>query len=238
MAGLDFVGLRLDAYDAERIATFWAQLLGWRLDDRTAGVVGVVPDVSTSFPLMVHSARTPKNGQNRIHLDLTTATPEAMRQSIARARDLGAVDVDIGQSPDEPHTVLADPEGNEFCVIHPENTFLADTGAVGAINCDGTQAVGYFWSTVLAWPLVWDQDQETAIQSPSGGSKITWSGPPLMPRHGRDRLRFELTTTDPLPAAISYLTSMGARVEAQPASEEAVLLDLDGNAFHLIAASP
>ena len=229
MAGLDFVGLRLDAYDAERIATFWAQLLGWRLDDRTAGVVGVVPDVSTSFPLVVHSARTPKNGQNRIHLDLTTATPEAMRQSIARARDLGAVDVDIGQSPDEPHTVLADPEGNEFCVIHPENTFLADTGAVGAINCDGTQAVGYFWSNVLAWPLVWDQDQETAIRSPYGGPKVTWGGPPLMTRPPRPRWRFDLLAEGDAEKEAERLVSLGATLLGP-----GVLADPDGNDFRLL----
>ena len=39
--------------------------------------------------------------------------------------------------------------------------FLADTGVIGAINCDGTQALGYFWSEVLGWPLVWDEDEET-----------------------------------------------------------------------------
>ena len=68
--------------------------------------------------------------------------------------------------------MLADPEGNEFCVIEAGNNFLADTAFIGAINCDGTQEVGYFWSEALGWPLVWDQDQETAIQSPPGGTKI------------------------------------------------------------------
>ena len=60
--------------------------------------------------------------------------------------------------------VLADPEGNEFCVIEPGNNFLADTGFIGALSSDGTQEVGYFWSEALGWPLVWDQDEETAIQ--------------------------------------------------------------------------
>ena len=74
--------------------------------------------------------------------------------------------------------MLADPEGNEFCVIEPANDFLADCGFVGALACDGSQDVGYFWSEALGWPLVWDQDQETAIRSPHGGPKITWGGPP------------------------------------------------------------
>ena len=50
---------------------------------------------------------------------------------------------------------------------------------IGAVSCDGSQAVGYFWSKALDWPLVWDQDQETAIRSPLGGPKISWGGPPL-----------------------------------------------------------
>ena len=69
--------------------------------------------------------------------------------------------------------MLADPEGNEFCVIEPGNEFLADCGFFGALACDGSQEVGYFWSQALGWPLVWDQDQETAIRSPHGGPKIT-----------------------------------------------------------------
>ena len=77
--------------------------------------------------------------------------------------------------------MLADPEGNAFCVIEPGNSFLADCGFIGALSGDGSQATGYFWSAALDWPLVWDQDEETAIRSPHGGPKVTWGGPPLKP---------------------------------------------------------
>ncbi len=157
-----------------------------------------------------------------------------MQDTIARARALGGAPADVGQSPDESHEVMADPEGNEFCVIPPGDKFLADTGRVGAINCDGSQAVGYFWSKALGWPLVWDQDEETAIQSPTGGSKITWSGPPLMPRLGRDRFRLEVAATN-LSDAVARLLALGAtRVPESPV--ETVLLDPDGNEFHLVSA--
>jgi hypothetical protein len=66
----------------------------------------------------------------------------------------------------------------------------------GAVNCDGSQEVGYFWSEALGWPLVWDQDQETAIQSPRGGSKIAWGGPPVRPKVGKNRLHFDLVPAD------------------------------------------
>ena len=88
--------------------------------------------------------------------------------------------------------VLADPERNEFCVIEPGNGFLADCGFVGALACDGSQEVGYFWRDALGWPLVWEQDQETAIRSPHGGPKITWGGSPLMPKTRKNRLHFDL----------------------------------------------
>ena len=100
---------------------------------------------------------------------------------MARALELGGRHLDIGQRPEEGHVVLADPEGNEFCVIEPGNNFLADCGFIGALSSDGSQEVGYFWSKALGWPLVWDQDQETAIRSPHGGPKITWGGPPVAP---------------------------------------------------------
>ena len=101
---------------------------------------------------------------------------------MARALGLGGRHIDVGQLPEEEHVVLADPEGNEFCVIEPGNNFLADCGFIGALASDGSQEVGYFWSEALGWPLVWDQDQETAIRSPYGGPKITWGGPPLSRR--------------------------------------------------------
>ena len=70
--------------------------------------------------------------------------------------------------------MLADPGGNELCVIEPSNNFLAGTGYLGEVTCDGTRAVGLFWRDALGWPLVWDENEQTAIQSPLGGTKISW----------------------------------------------------------------
>lgn len=155
---------------------------------------------------------------------------------MARALELGGTHIDVGQLPEEGHVVLADPDGNEFCVIEAGNKFLADTGFIGALACDGTQEVGYFWSEALRWPLVWDQDQETAIQSPNGGTKITWGGPPVAPKTGPNRLFFELA----LPADADWvaeldrLVSLGATrsdVGGDDDSGRALMLDPDGNEF-------
>ena len=127
--------------------------------------------------------------------------------------------------------VLADPGGNELCVIEPQNRFLADTGQLGEVTCDGIRDVGLFWSHALNWPLVWDQDEETAAQSPLGGAKVSWGGPPVKPKHGRNRQRLDLVTDDPSREAdrliflgATWLTDLADGVE---------LADPDGNEFSL-----
>jgi hypothetical protein len=154
---------------------------------------------------------------------------------VARALDLGARHLDVGQRPEEEHVVLADPEGNEFCVIEPGNAFLADCGRLGALACDGSRAVGYFWSGALGWPLVWDQDEETAIRSPHGGPKVTWGGPPVQPRRGRDRLRLDVAPAaggDPR-AEVERLLALGAtRLGGDAGPVE--MADPDGNEFRVL----
>ena len=170
-----------------------------------------------------------------MHFDLTSTSLENQQETVAKALGLGARPTDVGQRPEEGHVVLADPEGNEFCVIEPGNNFLADCGFVGALACDGSQEVGYFWSAALGWPLVWDQDQETAIRSPHGGPKITWGGPPVAPKTGKNRLHFDLA---PSPdgdqqAEVERLVSLGATVIDIGQGEVGwvVMADPDGHEF-------
>jgi hypothetical protein len=131
--------------------------------------------------------------------------------------------------------VLADPEGNEFCVIEPGTSFLAGCGFFAEVSCEGSRNVGYFWSEALGWPLVWDQNQETAIRSPDGGPKISWGGLPLKPKTGKNRVHFDIA---PLPggdqpAEVERLISLGAKrasVGQGQVSREA-MTDPDGNEF-------
>lgn len=240
MGEISFYGLDLDAQDPGGVGRFWAGVLGWSAQAQVDGGVVVASDDDPVYRLLVRTSDAPKVGQNRIHFDLTSSTPQAMTETIARALALGGRRIDIGQSAQDAHEVLADPEGNELCVIPPGNNFLADTAVVGAINCDGTQAVGYFWSEALGWPLVWDENEETAIQAPTGGSKITWSGPPLMQRHGRDRVRFVLSvaTADKVLAAVTRLEDLGATLTDASHSGtglfEASMTDSDGNDFRIV----
>ncbi|MEV6684664.1 VOC family protein [Streptomyces sp. NPDC051130] len=219
------------------LARFWSDVLGRQLADGPDDDVTVLPPDADGFRIRFLPGQEPKTGRNRAHFDLTSASPEDQQETVARALGLGAKHIDVGQLPQEGHVVLADPDGNEFCVIAAGNEFLAGTGFVGALACDGTQEVGYFWSAALRWPLVWDQDQETAIQSPNGGTKITWGGPPVAPKTGTNRLYFELSVPAGADgeAEIDRLVSLGATRTGEGEGEgdgaRVVMLDPDGNEF-------
>ena len=229
------VSLCFDANDPHALAHFWAGVLERELIDDALGGVVLRPDDDTGFDIRFLPTQQPKLGSNQMHFDLTSSSLEDQRQTVARSLGLGAQHLDIGQGPEATHVVLADPEGNEYCVIAPGNQFLAGCGFLGALAGEGSQEVGYFWSDALEWPLVWDQDQETAIQSPRGGPKITWGGPPLTPKTGKYRLHFDLA---PPPggdqqAEVERLASLGAtRIDiGQGDVSWVVMADPDGHEF-------
>ncbi|MGH9275183.1 MAG: VOC family protein, partial [Acidimicrobiales bacterium] len=177
-----------------------------------------------------------KVGPNRIHLDLTTTSLEDQQETVARLLELGGRHLDVGQGPEDEHVVLADPEGNELCVIEPTNKFLGDCPRLGAINCDGSQEVGYFWSAALGWPLVWDQDEETAIRAPDGtGPIIAWGGPPVAPKLGKNRWHLDVAPLDQADqrGEVDRLLALGAaRVDlGQGDVGWVVMVDPDGNEF-------
>jgi predicted enzyme related to lactoylglutathione lyase len=229
------LALCIDARDPLGLARFWAGLLGWEMAADGEDGLALLPSDDTGFRIRFLATEEQKAGQNQMHFDLTSASLADQRRTVARSLELGARKIDIGQGPEAAHVVLADPEGNEFCVIEPDNGFLAGCGFVGALACDGSQDVGYFWSEALGWPLVWDQDQETAIRSPHGGPKITWGGPPLPPKTGKHRLHFDIAppADGNQHAEVDRLISLGAtRVDiGQGEVSWVVMADPDGHEF-------
>lgn len=236
---LQLKALGFDTNDPRRLAGFWATALGWEVHDEMPDRVELAPTDGTRFSIVFLPAILgEKQGKNRLHLDLTTTSIDDQTQSVEKLLDIGARHVDIGQRPDESHVVLADPEGNEFCIIEPNNSFLAGCGRLGSITCDGSPDAGYFWSRALGWPLVWDQDGETAIRAPDGiGPFITW-GPPVHPKVAKNRLHLDLVSAskDDLPAQVDRLVSLGAsRADAgQGDDDKVVMLDPDGNEFWVL----
>ncbi|WP_157253668.1 VOC family protein [Nonomuraea typhae] len=233
------VALSFDANDPARLARFWAGILGWEMADDPVEGITLLPDDDTGFRLRFVASQEKKTGQNQIHFDLTSKSLEDQQHTVDRALELGGQHIDIGQRPEEGHVVLADPEGNEFCVIEPGNNFLAECGFLGALSCDGSQEVGYFWSAALGWPLVWDQNEETAIRSPHGGPKITWGGPPVAEKTGKNRLHLDLAPPagGDQQAEVERLISLGARRLdiGQGETGHVVMADPDGNEFCVLA---
>jgi predicted enzyme related to lactoylglutathione lyase len=233
------VALCFDANDPVRLARFWADALHWEIGDESHHEIGLMPADGTSFRIRFLPVREEKAGKNRIHLDLTSTSIDDHDETVGRLVELGARHIDIGQGPDDRHVVLADPEGNEFCVIEPDNSFLADCGRLGSITCDGSPEVGYFWSEALGWPLVWDQDQETAIRAPDGtGPFITW-GPPIPPKIAKNRLHLDITPSDrgDLQVEVDRLISLGAtRIDiGQGDVDWVVMADPDGNEYCVLS---
>lgn len=238
---VELLALTIDSSSPKELAQFWARALEWDISELPSGEVELIPTDSTSFGLLFRSGAEAKVGQNAIHVDLTSSSIQDQRSSVTDLIVNGARPTDVGQVGDEGHVVLADPDGNELCVIEPGNRFLASCPRLGAVNCDGTKELGYFFSTLLAWPLVWDQDDETAIHSPSGdGPKITWSGPPLMAKSPRERIHFHVTPAagTSVEAAVVELIRLGA-TPLQSGSHGCVgataFVDVDGNELCLVA---
>lgn len=235
------LALCVDADDPGRLARFWSAVLGREVADDPQGGITLLTSDDTEFRIRFVRTRHRKHGQNPLHVDLTSTSVADQRETVTRALGLGARPVDVGQRPEEGHVVLGDPEGNEFCVVEPGNGFLAGCGFLGALACDGSREVGYFWSAALGWPLVWDQDQETAIRSPAGGPKISWGGPPLMRKTGKNRLHLDLApdVSSHQHAEVERLLALGAtRVDiGQGDVSWVVLADPDGHEFCVFASA-
>jgi catechol-2,3-dioxygenase len=111
--------LCIDATDAERLADFWCQVLDWQVIERDDEVVRIGRDEkSAAFIDLLPVPDGPKQTKNRLHLDLN-ATDRDQVAELERLIRLGAREVDIGQG-DVTWHVLADPEGNEFCLLRSQ----------------------------------------------------------------------------------------------------------------------
>jgi catechol 2,3-dioxygenase-like lactoylglutathione lyase family enzyme len=227
------LAVTFDAQDPARVAQFWAGLLGRDVVETSGGAL--LQGDGTQLGIRFAPARTEMSGPNRMHLHLTSTSHADQQQTVARALELGACHLNVGQRPEEGHIVLADPGDNEFCVIGPGSSFLDGCGFLGELACDGSREVGVFWSEVLGWPLVWDEDQETAIQSPQGGTKVAWGGPPVAPHVATTRQRFDLIQPDgDRGREVERLVSLGATPIEVGEHGDITLADPDGNEFFLL----
>ncbi|WP_147915237.1 VOC family protein [Ruania zhangjianzhongii] len=108
--------LAIDARNPRRVADFWCAALGWNRTDEEDGLITIGPADGSWPTIDVVAVPESKTIKNRLHLDLR-ADGLPTRAELDRLLGLGAQRADVGQDADAPWVVLADPEGNEFCLL-------------------------------------------------------------------------------------------------------------------------
>lgn len=238
------VHLVLDAADPRLVGQFWAQALDWPITDDDDDEVAVEPagydyPSTWALPLVFEPVPEPKAGKNRVHLDLATTSAEHQAAQVNRLLRLGAKPIDIGQGA-VPWAVLADPGGNEFCILEPRQAYR-DTGAVAAVVLDCLDPAGLasFWEQAAGWAPLEVSADFAAFRSPDG------QGPHLEllrvsePKTGKNRMHFDLRPFpgDDHAAEVRRLLAAGASLADVPRRDLpwTVLTDPEGNEFCVLS---
>lgn len=166
--------VNIKALDDLTVGQFWAEALGWSVfRPGVTTYVGPGGDLVWPHPVVVGIDVVPVPGpktttKNRVHLDLATLSTDHQAELIARLRALGATPAHVGQGM-VPWTVLADPEGNEFCVLEPREVYR-DTGPVAAVvvDCVDPRAMARFWDAAMDWTLHEVTDDHAVMRSAEG----------------------------------------------------------------------
>jgi Glyoxalase-like domain len=192
-------GIVIDALDVALLETFWLEA--------TRGLTGGVQ-------LRFVETKAPKAGKNRLHLDL--AGGPGWEAEVRRLVALGATPADIGQG-NVPWDVLADPEGNEFCVLRPGHPGVRTDSGLAAICLDVAEedrpAQSAFWRSEAGWQQVEHNEWADWLRLSSTSPTSLVLGPPAAPKTGRNRLRLEVANRD---------------------RESGEFLDPGGNEFHVM----
>ena len=107
--------LVLDCTDPERLASFWASALGYRKSASDEPYIVLVPDDPSRPDLVLQRVAEPKTVKNRMHLDIRV---KDLKEALASLEELGATRLsqEVIEEAGFRWVVMADPEGNEFCV--------------------------------------------------------------------------------------------------------------------------
>lgn len=235
----------VDSADPQLLARWWAAALGWPL-----GLDG--PDESTLEPpegqgrveLVFVAVAGPKTVKNRVHLDLRSTSWQDQQEQVERLLAAGATRADVGQVTDGPDAVpfvvLADPEGNEFCVLDPRPEYDESCGAVAAIVLDAARPaeLAGFWAEATGWRVLGSDDRFATLRAPDGRGPFLELVPNATPRTVKNRVHLDVRPAagDDQQAEVARLCDAGARPAEVGQSAAApgtvswvVLTDPEGN---------
>ena len=103
----------VDSRDPKALGLWWRDALGWVVVGETDDELEIAPTEGAHPTVLFGAVPEEKSGKNRLHLDFV---PDDQAAEVARLVKMGATRADVGQH-DVPWVVLADPEGNEFCIL-------------------------------------------------------------------------------------------------------------------------
>ncbi|MDI2124937.1 VOC family protein [Yinghuangia seranimata] len=237
------VQVNINALDDTALGRFWADVLGWSMSSEGPGVTNLEPEgfvYPDPVAVCIDIARVPerKTVKNRVHLDLATTSAAHQAELVARLLELGATHADVGQG-DVPWTVLADPEGNEFCVLEPRDVYR-DTGPIAAVvvDCADPRAMARFWDEATDWTPHEVADSHASLRSGKGvGPYLEFIRTPDV-KTVKNRVHLDLAPypDDDHAAEVERLHGLGATdVDlGQGDVPWAVLADPEGNEFCLL----
>jgi predicted enzyme related to lactoylglutathione lyase len=236
------VHLVVDANDPVALARFWASALDWVVADETEEEIDIWPagfsyPGTAAVPLLFVPVPEAKTTKNRVHLDLASTSAAHQAELVTRLTGLGAARLDIGQG-DVPWTVMADPEGNEFCVLEPREVYR-DTGPVAAIvtDADDPEDLASFWVDAAGWQVRTEDEPGFArLRSPDGAGPYLEFLPVPGPRLAKIRVHPDVApfAADSQAAEVTRLRAAGATpadVGQGPDLPWTVLADPEGNEF-------
>ncbi|MEU3529758.1 VOC family protein [Streptomyces sp. NPDC038707] len=166
--------VNIKALDDSAVGRFWGEALGWSVTGEGSGATAAKPAGfdwldPVGMCIDVIAVPEPKTAtKNRVHVDLATTSAAHQAELVARLEALGATPVDVGQG-EVPLTVLADPEGNEFCVLEPREMYR-DTGPIArvVVDCADPRAMARFWDEAMDWTLHEVTDDHAVWRSAKG----------------------------------------------------------------------
>jgi len=213
------VSVVVDAAEPARLGRFWADALGWAVTSEEPDGVRVAATDAPGWgdggpPAFVFvPVDDPKVGKNRVHLDLTSSSLREQSATVERLEELGARRADIGQE-DTPWVVMADPEGNELCVLDPREVYR-DVGPVAAVivDCADPVELSNFWIRASGWPVLRYNEQFAALRHVR--TPTTWlellAAPD--PKAGKNRVHLDVAPRpgDDLDRAVERLERAGGR---------------------------
>jgi hypothetical protein len=237
---LRLVQVNFKARDEVALGRFWADALDWELSSEGPGISNLQPP-GFAWPdpeavcIDIVAVPDPETVKYRVHLDLATTSIAHKAELVARLIRLGAIPADVGQGA-VPWTVLADPEGNVFCVLEPRPIYR-DTGPIAAVvvHTDEPRMLARFWDEATDWTLLETTDDFARLRSSASVGPYLEFVSAIDLNAVRSRIHLDLKpyADDDQEAEAARLRTLGATDTdiGQGDVSWMVLTDPDGNEF-------